>query len=276
MEPTQIEELDGPLSFDECYKRYRRAVLKAAHAVLGDWQKAEDVSQNAFMIFHRRNGDGEPIRRPRAFIRTIAHFLAVKVLRAEGRMPQVPTDTETLQELIDRTAGAGWLPEGVEMGGPAPMAQSLVFWGRRMIDVATNGAPPLQRRRLAALMGSGGRTEALESLRAQGDEWAKSAVTMTLVRYSEKIDLHLRERLSAGPQTPEERTHWPFLEKLCRLSPTLGDATPGVHLSTLSWFIAGINRIEPPERQRIVEAIFADLLDGPLPAGDGDGDPPAD
>src|SRR5687768_14441649 len=61
-----------PPSFEEVYRKERAALLRAVHSLVRDWQKAEDVVQEAFLDLHRKLSAGEVLRDPAAFLRSSA------------------------------------------------------------------------------------------------------------------------------------------------------------------------------------------------------------
>src|SRR5438477_326458 len=143
------------------------------------------------------------------------------------------SDSELLDVLHDHSAGAGAV-EWIGLIEEGTSFLSVLCWGRRMVQAATQGVPGPQTRRLAVLLDSDSRPQAFEKLRMMGDLWSKSSVTMTLTRYSEKIDAYLQRTLWDGPQGEEDRQHWSFLEKLAGMQSHPG---PEYSRSSLAWLI---------------------------------------
>jgi sigma-70-like protein len=256
--------------FERFYPEYRNAVLVAVHGLIDDWQQAEDVTQEAFWILHRKASTGETVRSPKAFVQSWAYYLALQRLRA-GRHEQIPTDSAKLTYLIEHHLELGWLRSDATLEGileakelrSGDLWESLGYWGCRMIDAATQGVPQQLRRRLFALMIARNRYEALTWLVEQGDSWARSSVCMALTRYSAKIDAFLRKTAQAGPQSEEEEDRWPFFRTLCRVCPGVGvQSRP--RQNTLAWLIRGLQRLDGLERRELVFRFFG--VD-PEPAG---------
>ena len=44
----------GPFDFTRFYLEYRKAVLNSVHKMVRDWQKAEDIVQEAFVGLHQK------------------------------------------------------------------------------------------------------------------------------------------------------------------------------------------------------------------------------
>jgi RNA polymerase sigma factor (sigma-70 family) len=82
-------------------RRFQRAVFGVAFAVLGDPRTAEDVAQQTFerawrhaQVYDSRRGS------VRTWLTTIAHNLAIDVVRARRPMPLDPTEIGTLVGMV--------------------------------------------------------------------------------------------------------------------------------------------------------------------------------
>ena len=74
------------------YDRYAGLVFTVALRVLGDRQRAEDVTQHTFLQAWRNADSFEPGRDFAPWLATIARRAAIDVLRAERRRPATPLD----------------------------------------------------------------------------------------------------------------------------------------------------------------------------------------
>ncbi len=75
------------------YDRYGGLVFTVALRVLGDRQRAEDVTQHTFLQAWRNAESFEPGRDFAPWLATIARRAAIDVLRAERRRPATPLDS---------------------------------------------------------------------------------------------------------------------------------------------------------------------------------------
>lgn len=263
--------------FERFYLSHRRAVLKATFGLLSDWQKAEDVTQEAFLILHQKTTSGTLVASPKAYVQTWAYFLCRRQFRRETPETALE-DPRRLHSLLEKRPDCTWLCSSSSLDLISAFRaeerawNGLGFWGRRMIAVALRRVPGRQRRRLYVLMISQSRPEAVLRLRQLGDAWTKSSVCMTLSRYSAKVDKYLERRLQDGPGCPEEHAHWSVLRRFWRLrSGVSGRFHAGQ--STLSWLIRGLQRLDAPDREAMVALFFgadvpklgADDLHAPLP-----------
>jgi RNA polymerase sigma-70 factor, ECF subfamily len=74
-------------AFDALVRRYRRHVLQAAYAQLGDWQDAEDAAQQAFISAFRNLRSLHEAATFRAWLLTIARRKAARLLEARKPAP---------------------------------------------------------------------------------------------------------------------------------------------------------------------------------------------
>src|SRR5262249_26599531 len=77
--------------FTELVRRYQGMVFGSAFALLGDFQLAEDASQQAFLTSHRRLASLERPERFGGWLRGIVRFECAH-LRRRRQLPQVPID----------------------------------------------------------------------------------------------------------------------------------------------------------------------------------------
>jgi RNA polymerase sigma factor (sigma-70 family) len=74
-------------AFETLYRRHVQEVYRYALAVLGSPADAEDVTQTTFMNAYRAFQAGERPRKPRAWLRTIAHNVCKQRFRQAARRP---------------------------------------------------------------------------------------------------------------------------------------------------------------------------------------------
>lgn len=242
--------------FARFYYQSRAAVLNAVNQMLGDWQTAEDVVQEAYLELHQRLKQSSGIQNLRGYFNVLVYNRCMRRL-GRGKSRLSPTEEDRLTHLVDREsmdAASEEAPFGPVLGDQLAW-NGLAYWGRRIFEVATAHVSTLQKQRLAVLLQAGSRLEALDELRRHGGEWSKSAASMALVRYSERVDASLRSIFAAGPRDPLEEAHWLTFLELRRLCPGLGPQTEARE-STLSWFIRGLNGLEPKERHELVGRIL--------------------
>src|ERR1700731_4503079 len=118
-------------------RRFQRVVFGIAVAVLGDPTAAEDVAQQAFEQAWKHAQVYDPRRGSvRAWLTTIAHNLAVDVLRARTSAPVDPAELPALltavTETPERVAVANDRAAGLrrELGRlPAPQARAVAMAG---------------------------------------------------------------------------------------------------------------------------------------------------
>ncbi len=67
--------------FGAFYEKEFRSVVALAYVLSGDWQAAEDIAQDAFVIAHRKWAQIASYERPDAWVRRVASDLAVSALR---------------------------------------------------------------------------------------------------------------------------------------------------------------------------------------------------
>src|ERR1700677_2454860 len=118
-------------------RRFQRIVFGVAVSVIGDPTAAEDVAQQAFeqawrhaQVYDSRRGS------VRTWLTTIAHNLAVDVLRARTSAPVEPDDlaalltavTETRERVAVATDGAAGLRRQL-VRLPAPQARAVAMAG---------------------------------------------------------------------------------------------------------------------------------------------------
>jgi RNA polymerase sigma-70 factor (ECF subfamily) len=84
-------------AYAELVRRYRRAVLARAHAVLNDSAEAEDVAQDAFVQGYDQLGTCREPARFGAWLLTIVHRSALNRARSIRRRRQVPMETGTAE-----------------------------------------------------------------------------------------------------------------------------------------------------------------------------------
>src|SRR5579859_4247666 len=135
-------------------RRFQRVVFGVAMTVIGDTTTAEDVAQQAFeqawrhaQVFDSRRGS------VRAWLTTIAHNLAVDVVRARTSAPVDPDDLPALltavTETPERVAVANDRAAGLrrELGRlPAPQARAVAMagiYGMTARQIADAEAVPL-------------------------------------------------------------------------------------------------------------------------------------
>ena len=118
-------------------RRFQRIVFGVALAVIGDRGIAEDVAQQAFeqawrhaQVYDSRRGS------VRAWMTTIAHNLAIDVVRAKTSAPVDPDDLPAIltavTETPERMAVARDSAEGLRRvlaGLPAPQARAVAMAG---------------------------------------------------------------------------------------------------------------------------------------------------
>jgi len=254
---------DAAFDFDRFYLSYRKAVLRACHSLLDDWQQAEDVTQEAFLALHQSAVEGKPIHSPRGYVQSWAYYLAIEALKPH-RPDSVLIASAKLTYLIEHRLDLGWLrrdPPLEDLLGTGSRPQksdpweSLSYWGRRILEAAIRHTPRVQKKRLFVLMASRNRSDAVARLARRGDLWARSSISMMLTRYSERIDAFLRKIGRNGPQTLQEERHWPFFLDLCAACPGLsGRGQP--RQNTLGWLIRGLQRLGSVDRHELVASFF--------------------
>src|SRR4051812_35629596 len=74
-------------AFEALYRRHVHEVYRYALAVLGSPADAEDVTQTTFMNAYRAFQGGERPRKPRHWLRTIAHNVCRQRFRQAARRP---------------------------------------------------------------------------------------------------------------------------------------------------------------------------------------------
>ena len=267
--------MDSPLGtlpgfdFERFYLSHRRAVLKAAFGLLSDWQKAEDVTQEAFLILHQKTSSGTLVASPRAYVQTWAYFLCRRQFRRETPETALE-DPRRLHSLLEKRPDCTWLCSASSLDLISAFRaveqawNGFGFWGRRMISVALRHVLRRQRLRLYVLMSSESRPVALLRLRQLGDAWTKSSVCMTLSRYSSKVDKYLERSLRDGPCCPEEHAHWSVFRHFCQLRSDMSVRFNSTQ-STLGWMIRGLQRLDASDREAMVSLFFEpDLPNVPL------------
>jgi DNA-directed RNA polymerase specialized sigma24 family protein len=250
-----VEEAGARL--EEFYKEYATVVLWEAYKMLGDWATAEDVAQEAFLMYGNKLATGQPILHPKAFVLRTAYYLGLEHLKgipaAELPSEDVDRGGSPEQDLL------ALLPAPADGGSHDAAWESLVFWGRRALAAVLEQMPAgqreKQRERLRVLLATSGRTQALQRLRKAGDAWEKGAVSMALGRYSRRVDRCFEEALQAGPDSGMEPQHWSLLKKLAEIVPASGPAKSPTR-NLLQWAIRHVNRMPPAERQLLVFQIF--------------------
>jgi DNA-directed RNA polymerase specialized sigma24 family protein len=247
--------------FAEFYRRTRKRLLYAAYGLLGDWQRAEDVTQELFLKLLRKICKGQIRQSPWAWIQTAAYYRCIRLLGPAGPR-DVPTDERNLRVLVERVSedrSPG--PDMFEaLSGGKDGWDGLVYWTRRFLDLATLGARPRQKERLAALLRAGDRHEALAELRRLGDRWSGSSASMAIARFSARLDKHLERIVAAGPRSVEEKSHWSVLLHLKRRRPARR-AKPAQN--TLSWLIQLYNGLEPEQRRTLVTRVLGNGTGSP-------------
>jgi DNA-directed RNA polymerase specialized sigma24 family protein len=245
-----------PFDFEGFYRRTRRRLLYAAFRMLRDWQRAEDVTQETYLALLGKVSEGHIRFSPWSWVQTAAYFRCLRVLGPWGER-HVPIEQGRLAGILDQAAGAAARCPGLDafeaLVADEEGWEGLVFWSRRILEVATAGASPRHRVRLAALVRAQDRNRALAELRRDGDRWNTSSVSMMLARDSARVDEHLARLVAAGPSSGEEKLHWPVLLELWRVWPGHG---PKVCRSTLSWLLRLFHSLEPDRRRELVEHVF--------------------
>jgi RNA polymerase sigma-70 factor (ECF subfamily) len=135
-------DLSNPAHFAKAYAEHRRTVFLAAHRVLGDPARADDVVQDVFVRVWRRPAAFDAARGDLGtFLRLIARSRAIDVVRegqAAGRMTdRLKSVEETSAQESERTQGVVEREEGRAAVREAlrdlPMAQRealvLAYWG---------------------------------------------------------------------------------------------------------------------------------------------------
>jgi hypothetical protein len=76
--------MERSAKFEGWYLDCRRSILKAVYEMLGDWAAAEQVAAGAFRLMKARLDRGDVLPRPKAYVWSRAHLLALHSLQ-EGR-----------------------------------------------------------------------------------------------------------------------------------------------------------------------------------------------
>src|SRR6266496_315744 len=64
------------------YEDLRPLLFSIAYGIVGSVTEAEDIVQEAFLRFHREQGEGTDIDAPRAWLSTVATRLAINHMRS--------------------------------------------------------------------------------------------------------------------------------------------------------------------------------------------------
>ena len=249
---------DRIAEFERFYEATRARLLLAVYRLVQDWHKAEDVTQEVYLTYYWRSGEGEVIRDPKAWIHSQAHFLSLSHL-AKSRKRSVPTEHAYLATLAESSPTAFSRPPSTPDRAAEEQEglDGLAFWASRLLCATVGDASPLLRARVAALVAAEDRGEALQELQRRGDRWSKTSVSMTLARHSDKLDDYLRRTWSEGPSTEQERTHWPVLVDLWSFAP--GSEPRGVH-SSLARLIRLLNGLDRRRRLLLADAVLTSSL----------------
>lgn len=88
-------------AFRRVYDRYGGAVLALSFSILGDWARAEDASQEAFVKVHNSLETFQPGTNLRSWILTIAHHTAVDATRRNRKEGQIPENAASPPRDLD-------------------------------------------------------------------------------------------------------------------------------------------------------------------------------
>lgn len=94
----RCDPCDQHLSFEQFTSDYRKYLTGVASVLLEDWHAAEDLTQDALMIMHRRWQDVEPRARA-AYARTVISHLATRLRRSSRHQH------EDLYDLLPEASG---------------------------------------------------------------------------------------------------------------------------------------------------------------------------
>jgi RNA polymerase sigma-70 factor (ECF subfamily) len=145
--------------------RHQSRVLSLSYRLLGDWQKAEDVSQETFLRLRRAAGKYEPKAKFTTWLYRIVHNLSMDQQR---KAMNEPVSLEALQD--DREEAAQ--ESSVERRELAEVVQNAV-----------GGLPERQRRVIILHRYEGLSHEEI----CEVTGWSKSAVESLLVRAYENL-----------------------------------------------------------------------------------------
>ncbi len=152
-------------------ERHQNRVLSLAFRLLGDWHKAEDITQETFLRLRQAAHKYEPQARFTTWLYRIVHNLSMDQRRKATRDPVSLDTMQTEQE----DPAAGDVPERRELA--------------RQVRDAVNGLAERQRRAIILH-----RYEGLSHVEiSEVTGWSKSAVESLLVRAYENLRKKLAE-----------------------------------------------------------------------------------
>lgn len=152
-------------------ERHRARVLSLSYRLLGDWHKAEDVSQETFLRLRQAARGYEPQAKFTTWLYRIVHNLSMDQQRRAARAPSSLESVET--EVVDPVEG-----NSVEKAELSQLVQQAI------------GQLPDRQRRVLILH----RYEGLSHVEiGEVTGWSKSAVESLLVRAYENLRKNLVE-----------------------------------------------------------------------------------
>jgi RNA polymerase sigma-70 factor (ECF subfamily) len=103
-------------AFDELFARYREAIYGFFRRRLPDRQRAEDLTQETFLVIIRSASRYEP----RSLVRTYLYGIALKLVAAERRKASRVTPAPAVEPSVAAAAEASlWIREALEkLDGP--------------------------------------------------------------------------------------------------------------------------------------------------------------
>lgn len=124
-------------AFDQLFFKYAGRLLHFIHRMIGDWDRAEDLVQEAFVRVHRHLPGFDQSRQFSTWLYTIGANLAKNELRNRKRSPVL------LTSLTENSSNGGWLPMQLEDSRNRP---DTLYHRRYLADLVSKSVSRLSER----------------------------------------------------------------------------------------------------------------------------------